>query len=200
MGRLTRITYPADDVRSWHDTTQGFVRVGTAEYGIAAGHWRQTVATGYRRTVTYYDALWRPVLTREYDTSDEAGTKRFVATSYDPAGNVSDSAYPVAAAPVMAGGAWSLPGVHSTFDALGRVTTVTQDSELGPLTTTTQYLTGFQRRTIDPRNNSTTEQFVAYDQPSFEQPTQIDAPEATRTTITRDVFGKPTAIARGVTP
>jgi hypothetical protein len=94
----------------------------------------------------------------------------------------------------------TLPGVHSSFDALGRVTAVAQDSELGPLTTTTQYLSGFQRRTTDPRGNSTTEQFAAYDQPSFDQPTQIDAPEDTRTTITRDIFGKPTAIARGATP
>jgi YD repeat-containing protein len=259
MGRLARIVYPAEDQRSWHDTTMGFVRVGAMEYGIPAGHWRRTVANGYQRTVTYYDALWRPVLTREYDTSDEAATDRYVAMSYDAAGHQDYTAYAMAEAPTMTDGCWSnggtqgllptdpggpgdpggggdtgggdtgggdtggggtggdgtgggstgstggpaissLPGVHTTYDALGRVTRVEQDSELGLLTTATQYLSGFQRRTIDPRNNSTTEQFVAYDQPDFEQPTQIDAPEATRTAIDRDIFGKPTAIVRGVAP
>lgn len=38
MGRLTRIIYPTDDQRSWHDTTMGFVRIGAIEYGIPAGH------------------------------------------------------------------------------------------------------------------------------------------------------------------
>ena len=38
--------------------------------------------------------------------------------------------------------------MHSTFDALDRIKTVSQNSELGLLTTTTDYLTGFQTRQL----------------------------------------------------
>jgi hypothetical protein len=193
MGRINLITYPTGDSIPWNATTIAFVPVAIAEYGIAANHWRQTVSTGNGNKVTYYDALWRPLLVREYDAGNLAATQRFTKTTYDADGRVTFSSYSSASSSPTT-------GVWTEYDPLGRMTTVTQDSELGPLTTTTQYLSGFQRRTIDPRNHSTTEQFVTYDQPSFDQPTQIDAPEDTRTTITRDIFGKPAAIARGATP
>jgi YD repeat-containing protein len=193
MGRINRITYPVGDTTVWTDTTITFVPVGSAEYGIAANHWRQTVSTGNGRKVTYYDALWRPVLMREYDTADVAGTSRFTATAYDAMGRVTFASYPsTSSSPTT--------GVWTEYDPLGRVTSVTQDSEPSPLVTTTAYLSGFQTRVTDPRGNATTTQFMAYDQPSFDQPTQIDAPEDTRTVIDRDPFGKPTAITRGATP
>jgi hypothetical protein len=44
--------------------------------------------------------------------------------------------------------------------------------------------------------NVTTETFRTYDQPSFDMPTQIDAPENLRTTIVRDRFGKPLSVTR----
>src|SRR5690606_22531760 len=141
MGRIKKITQPSEtgagvcDTSAWNATNISFVAVGSSEYGIAAGHWRQTVSTGDARKRTYYDALWRPVLVREYDTTDAAGTSRFNATAYDGQGRVVHTAYPVATGPTMSNGAWSLPGVRTTYDALGRVTTVTQDSELGVLTT-----------------------------------------------------------------
>jgi len=203
MGRIKKITHPSEtsagvcDTSAWNATTISFAPMTSAAYGIPAGHWRQTVSTGNARKLTYYDALWRPVLVREYDTADVAGTSRFNATAYDGQGRVVHTAYPVATGPTMSNGAWSLPGVRTTYDALGRVTTVKQDSELGVLTTTTAYLSGFKRRTTDPKGNVTTEQFQAFDAPSYETPVQIDAPENTRTTIVRDVFGKPTAIQRG---
>lgn len=203
MGRIKKITYPSEasagvcDTNTWSSVKTSFVPVSNAEYGIAAGHWRQTVSTGNARNVTYFDALWRPVLVREYDTADVAGTSRFNATAYDAYGRAVHAIYPVAAGPTMSNGSWSLPGVRTTYDALGRVTAVKQDSELGVLTTTTQYLAGFKRQTTDPKDNVTTEQFQAFDMPSYDTPVQIDAPENTRTTIVRDVFGKPTSIQRG---
>jgi hypothetical protein len=200
MGRVNKITYPTGDSTTWTATTITFAPITSAEYGIAANHWRQTTSTGNGRKVTYYDALWRPVLTREYDAGNVAATDRYTAMAYEPGGHVSDSIYPVATAPTMINGTWSLPGIHTAYDALARVTSITQDSELGPLVTTTAYLTGFQTRVTDPRGNATTTRFVAYDQPSYDQPTQIDASEDTRTTILRDPFGKPTAITRGATP
>ena len=61
MGRLASIAYPSGDSTVWNTTTQVFQPVNVAEYGIPAGHWRQTVSTGNARKLTYYDALWRPL-------------------------------------------------------------------------------------------------------------------------------------------
>jgi YD repeat-containing protein len=206
MGRISQVTYPAGDTVAWAPTTSVFEPVAGAEYGIAAGHWRQTVSTGNARKLTYFDALWRPLLVREYDSANVAGTDRYAATAYDNASRVADAAYPLGTAPTLASdGTWRVSGVRpngvrTSYDALGRPTSVVQDSELGLLTTTTQYLTGFQRRTTDARGHATTESFMAWDTPDDALPVQVDAPEAVRTTIARDAFGKPTAITRGATP
>jgi YD repeat-containing protein len=205
MGRITQVTYPASDSTAWNTTTSVFAPVASAENGIAAGHWRETISTGNARKVTLFDALWRPVLVREYDSGNAAGTDRYVATAYDKAGRVVDASYPLgtaASALTLASDAtWQLgggrpSGVRTGYDALGRPTSVQQDSELGALTTTTEYLNGFQRRTTDARGNATTERFMAWDSPGFDLPVQIDAPEHQRTLIPRDIFGKPTAITR----
>lgn len=203
LGRITQVTFPAGDSVTWASTTSIFELVASAENGIAGGHWRETVSTGNARKVTLFDALWRPVLVREYDNANVAGTDRYMATAYDRAGRVADSSYPLAAAPTMqADGTWksgaSRPnGVRTGYDALGRPTGTQQDSELGVLTTTTEYLAGFQRRVTDARLHATTETFMAWDIPSFDLPIRIDAPENQTTTITRDIFGKPTSITRG---
>lgn len=86
MGRMSLVDYPDGDTVDWASTTTQFAQVGGAEYGIPAGHWRQTVSTGNARKVTYYDALWRPLLVREYDAGNEAGTQRASVTAYDTEG------------------------------------------------------------------------------------------------------------------
>jgi YD repeat-containing protein len=206
MGRITQVTYPAGDSVAWAPTTSTFAPVASAENGVAAGHWRQTVSTGNACKVTLFDALWRPVLVREYDAGDVASTDHYVATAYDKAGRVADASYPLATAPTLtSSGTWLLGstrpnGVRTSYDDIGRPTAVQQDSELGVLTTTTDYPTGFMRRTTDARGKVTTEQFMAWDAPSFDWPVRIDAPEEQTTLISRDVFGKPVAITRGSTP
>jgi hypothetical protein len=214
MGRIKKVIYPTADSQTWESTTSTFAPVATAENGVAAGHWRETVSTGTGNTrkVTLFDALWRPVLVREYDSGNVAGTDRYVATAYDRAGRVIDASYPVGSAgsaltlaTTTTSATWQLGGVRpngvrTTYDALGRPTLVQQDSELGVLGTSTAYLTNFQRQVTDARNNVTTEQFMAWDNPTFDLPVQIDAPEGQRTTIVRDTFGKPVSITRGATP
>jgi YD repeat-containing protein len=206
MGRITQVTYPAGDSVAWAPTTSSFAPVGSVENGIAAGHWKQTVHTGNAYKVTLFDALWRPVLTREYDAANVAGTDRYVATAYDKAGRVADVSYPLGAAAsalaLTSAATWQLggarpAGVRTGYDAIGRPTIVQQDSELGVLTTETQYLSGFMRRTTDARGNATTEQFMARGTPTFDSPVRIDAPESQVTLIGRDTFGKPTTITRG---
>ncbi|RYG97541.1 MAG: hypothetical protein EON58_09505, partial [Alphaproteobacteria bacterium] len=67
VGRLNLTTYTSEttsgvcDTSKWLSTSRAFVPVASVEYGIAAGHWRETVTTGNAVKVAYYDAMWRPL-------------------------------------------------------------------------------------------------------------------------------------------
>lgn len=205
MGRLTSITHPSEstagvcDTSTWTITTQTFAPVAAAEYGLPAGHWKQTVSTGNARKVTYFDALWRPVVDEAYDNANPAATRGITVKRYDVSGRLAFQSYPLGSLVSYADTA--LTGTTTTYDALDRATRIEQHSELGPLVTTTEYLSGFKRRTTNPRQAVTTESFHAFDVPTYDLPVQIDAAEGTpdqvRTVITRDVFGKPLDVARG---
>ncbi len=188
MGQLTTATYPTADSTAWNTTTQSFAQIQASEYGIPAGHWRQVVTTGTGEKVNYFDALWRPVVVRERDTANSQST-RFVRYGYDHDGRVTFASYPSAVDNPT-------KGVRTAYDALGRQTLVTQDSELGALTTKTEFLTGFRTRITNPRGKQTVTGFMAFDQPSTDWPVSITHPEGVFTDISRDVFGKPTVITR----
>jgi YD repeat-containing protein len=189
-GRLASTSYPSDGAPA-NPTTQVFEPIGMAEFGLAAGHWRQTVSTGNARKVAYYDSLWRPIVTREYDNGNETATKRFRRFAYDHEGRTTFASYP-GTTDSLATGSWT------SYDALGRETSVGQDTELTPSVqvATTAYLSGFKTRTTDPRGGVKITSFKAYDQPSYDLPIKIEAAEGTITEINRDDFGKPTAITR----
>ncbi|MBL8279602.1 MAG: RHS repeat protein [Pelomonas sp.] len=192
MGRLSSITPPG----GFTGTSLVFAPQSVAAYGLPAGHWRQTVTKGAAVTTTYFDGFWRPVMTRTSDTGNEAGTRRVVARQFDYGGRTTYESYPqrditsVSSTPT---------GTRTTYDALGRVTQVRADSELGVLTTSTSYLGGFKTQVTNPRNKVTTQTFWALDDPSKAQLAGITAPEGVTLTIARDAFGKPTAITRGGT-
>ncbi|WP_337244670.1 wall-associated protein [Luteimonas sp. gir] len=188
MGRISGIAYPSSSGGvAWHRTTQTFQQVGSAEYGIPAGHWRQAVSRGNARKLTYFDALWRPLLVREYDATNEAGTQRFQRYAYDHAGRTTFASYP---------GAVSHPatGTWTEYDPLGRVTSVSDDSENGLLTTRTEYLGGLLTRATSPKGTQTLTRYQAWDEPSYDLPIIIDQaagrPEQSSLDIERDVFGK----------
>ncbi|MEZ0469088.1 polymorphic toxin type 10 domain-containing protein [Luteimonas salinilitoris] len=189
MGRLSRITYPTSDTVAWNPTTISFAKSATGVYGIAAGHWRQIIANGDSRKVTYFDALWRPLVVREYDNTKIAATERFIRYAYDHEGRVTFASYPSASYNPTA-------GTRTVYDALGRQTLVTQSSELGLLKTTTEYLAGFQTRVTDPRGNQTHYRYLAWDQPTTDFITRIIQPEGAYTYFGRDAFGKPLYITR----
>ena len=185
MGRLGGITYPSEasagvcDASTWTAMTRSFVPVAAVEYGIAAGHWRETVTTGNATKITYYDGMWRPLLVREYDAGNQAATQRFTKTAYDADGRVSFAAYPVSTLTYAAQQAGD-KGVTTGYDALGRVTSVSQDTELTPSlqVTTTTYNTGFTTTVTNPRGYATTTSYLTYDQPSTDWPLVITAPVA----------------------
>ena len=195
MGRVSQVTYPSEattgvcDSSAWSPTTLVFEPVSGTEYGLPGGHWRQTVATGAGNRVTYFDAMWQPLLVREFDAGNVTGTQRFTRFTYDANGQPTFASYPsTSSSPTT--------GTWTGYDALGRTTSVSIDSDSGPLSTLTTYLSGHRTQTTDPRGLQTTTSFQAYDQPSYDRPTLIVAPEDTRTTINRDVFGKPRSITR----
>jgi YD repeat-containing protein len=192
LGRLAKITPPTGDSIAWNATDRSFVPVSSSEYGLPAGHWKQTVSTGNGRTTTYYDGRWQPVLTLTEDTGN-AATQSFTVRRFDALGRETFSAYPVASLSTVDD---PLLGVLTTYDALGRVILSEQDSELGVLTTTTEYLTGFQTRVTDPRNQQTTTSYQVFDVPSLDAPVGLTAPEGVSTAIARDGFGKALTVTR----
>lgn len=189
MGRIASIDWPANDSVAWTRTTQTFSAVNGDEYGIPAGHWRQSTVTGNARKNTYFDAFWRPLVTEEYDNAARSATQRFQRFAYDEAGRQVFASHWGTSATLNAGN-WT------TYDALGRQRSVSVDSESGLLTTLTDYPGGGQMKVTDARGNITTTRFQAFGAPSTDAPTFISHPEGAVTEITRDVFGKPRSIVR----
>jgi YD repeat-containing protein len=193
MGRLMSITPPGGDAVGYNATTLSFQAVPSAEYGLPAGHWRQTVTTGGANTVKYFDGLWRPVLSLTYDAANVAGTSSMVQMRYDADSRKRFASYPQRGITAFDA---AVPGTAWQYDALGRVELQTQDSELGPLYTQTAYLDGLLRRVTNPRGFVTTSAFQAFDTPTEDAITAIAAPEGVSVAISRDVFGKPLSITR----
>ncbi|RDZ27085.1 RHS repeat domain-containing protein [Lysobacter silvisoli] len=203
MGRINRITPPAGDEVAWNATSAVFEQVGTDEYGLGAGHWRQVSTTGNYRKTVFFDALWRPVAEQEDDAADNAGTLRWSAKRYDHDGREVFASYP--RNPHVDG--WvnfsdaGLKGNHTVYDVLDRPIRNLQDAQGGQLTRVTDYLPGFRRLTTDARGTKTVESFQVYGQPSYDQPAiveaAVDSADAARTTIVRDVLGNTKQIVRG---
>lgn len=193
LGRLARIVRPAGDPVAWNDTVLSFTPVGSAEVGLPSGHWKQTVTTGSATTVTYMDGLWRPVFMQTYDANNINGTSKAIVRGYDHNGRTTFESYAQRSATAYTD---RPAGSYTEFDALGRVTQVRADSELGTLTTAIEYLAGFQKRVTNPRGYASTTSYQAFDQPTEGSAVTISAPQSLTLSIARDVFGKPTAITR----
>ncbi|PKO86848.1 MAG: hypothetical protein CVU16_16550, partial [Betaproteobacteria bacterium HGW-Betaproteobacteria-10] len=77
MGRLVSLSIPG-----WTPTSFSFVPVASTEFGLPAGHWRLTEATGTYKKSTYFDGRFRPLLTLEEDTAN-AASKRYSTRAFD---------------------------------------------------------------------------------------------------------------------
>lgn len=199
MGRLSSVTPPGGDATAWNAYALPMVQVASDEYGLAAGHWRQTVSNGasgagFGYSVTYYDALWRPVLNKVYDGNDEENTRSVVLRRYDHNGNTTFESYPQRNISTIYD---TLDGRSTSYDALGRVTQVVADSELNDLTTTISYDSNFKKTVTNPRGGVVTTSYQTFDAPSEQAITGIAESYNLATTIVRDVFGKPLSITRG---
>ncbi|OOG43518.1 hypothetical protein [Rhodanobacter sp. C05] len=192
VGWPQTISYPTGDEVAWNTKNYNFTYVTTAERGIPAGHWRRTVSTGNGTDVTYFDAMLRPLLS---DTSiaGTAGSDISTANSYDPRGLATFTSYPVSGTPDLSA---ITVGTHKAYDALQRLTTSQQDSELGTLTTSTAYLSGAGMQVTDPKGNVTTTRGQVFDEPSYDKPILVQAPAGVTQTITRDYYGSPLSITQ----
>ena len=194
MGRLASIVYPTGDSTAWNTEYFYFTPISHDEHGLAPGHWTLRRRLGDRHVNTYFDAMWRPVLEESLDYADIGGTLSQVVKRYDHDGKVIFQSYPKRGVDRPN----ESQGVHTIYDALGRVTSVSQDSELSPslLTTTTEYLAGFMTRVTNPRGKQSLTIYQAFDQPAYGSPAGIDHPEGASTEIYRDPHGKVTALRR----
>lgn len=196
IGRLKQIDYPSASP-AWNATTLTFARETTPELNNVQ-HWVQTVNQGAARTRTYYDALWRPVLTKRFDTGTESDTRRMTLTQYDGTGRVRFESYPQRQITSVTENPRP-PGIETTYDALGRVATTVAGSELGLLTTRVAYLTdlgGFRKRVTNPRSFRTITTFQAFDEPVEDAPVKVLLPDDGEILTYRDVLGKPVQLTQ----
>lgn len=94
MGRVSRITYPANDTVAWQDSVRQFGPVNADEYGLPPGHWREVTQAGSYKKTVYYDALWHPVMEQEDDESRPETTTRWRMRCYDSRGREIFASYP----------------------------------------------------------------------------------------------------------
>ena len=192
VGRISGISYPTGDEVAWSPESFTYSFVTSAERGLAANHWKRTTTTGGATTVTYFDAMLRPVLSdSELGSTVQAST----LTTYDAKGQKLFSAYPSATALTFTQSP-TIAGSTTTYDALERATQVQQTSELGTLTTSTAYLSGARQQVTDPKGNITTISYQVFDEPSYSAVIQVQAPTGITQAIARDVYGNPQSITQ----
>lgn len=189
MGRITEIDYPTGDSVAWYAKQFVYDYVPTAERGVAAGHWRRTTTLGNAKTLTYFDAELRPVLSDVSNGSDHTTT----VTAYDWKGQTAFASYPVSGQPDVSS---VTMGAHHAYDTLGRLTQTQEDSELGTLTTVTTYPGNASEQVTDPKQKVTTTYYQVFDEPAYKDPIQVNAPAGISQSITRDLYGNPTAITQ----
>lgn len=189
MGRVSRVDRPLGN-----PTFQAFVQIWNVELGLPPGHWRQAIINGQSFVLRYFDAQWRVRVTQKMDVDDMANTMSFVETRYDAKGRKSFESYPLRSFTQVDDP--STKGKSFEYDAMDRPTVQRADSELGVLTTTTQYLSPFRKQVINPRGFSTFYSYQAFDTPSEDHIKSIDAADGSQTVIDRDQFAAARFIER----
>ena len=193
IGRVQDITYPAGDSVAWAPKHFAYSFQTAAVQGVPANHWARTVNQGAKVRTTYFDAMMRPILEVDYRAGDGA-LAISSSTDYDWRGNKTFQSYPVDGAPALLS---ITDGISTGYDALGRVSSTVQTSELGNLTTTTTYLNGARLQVTDPKGGMTTTSYQVFDQPSYDAVIRVEAPEGVVQSIARDLFGNPWSITQG---
>jgi RHS repeat-associated protein len=193
IGRLSSITYPSGDSVNYSNTIQTFTQSTSAEFGLGANHWRQTIVKGNAVTLNLYDARWRKVFSQTYDSTNQAATLKQKVYQYDEYNNNVFESYPTKSIATVGD---TPPGTRRAYDALGRIVSTQSDSELGTLTSTQTYLTNFLTQITDANQNVTTVGYQVFDEPDETFVVSIQKPEGANVSIARDGFGKPVSVTR----
>jgi YD repeat-containing protein len=171
MGRIKSIIYPSEatlgvcDSSRWSPASFSFQQINVDEHGLPPGHWRASHYEGNRHINSYYDAMWRPVLEETLDYADIAGTLSQVVKKYDNSGHLIFQSYPTRNVGNFAD---ITQGARAFYDGLDRAMKTEQDSELGVLSATIEYLSGLRTRVTNAREQVFTTSFMAFDQPDYE--------------------------------
>jgi RHS repeat-associated protein len=197
MGRMSKLLYPTGDTNAWLPTNFKFhqnlpTEAANLPTGVSVGQWRYSTWNSRVAKVTYFDGMLRPIVEQEWDWANGPGTIRHTHYRYDTMGRKIFQSYPYSGGVTDVN---TLTGTRFEYDALGRITKSIQDSELGPLATTTEYLSGFQTKTTNPRGVVTRQGYQVFDTPDTSRPVFTvhaeGTPESKISDTGRDVFGKP---------
>ena len=197
MGRLASTTYPDEPGFLWNVASSSFKQLTASDWmppGVTSGQWVQILKNGTYRKDTYYDGLWRPVLTHEYDEVNKPGTLRSQSTIFNIGAKVAFQSFTSSELIPAALGTWSF------YDATGRIKEVRVDSELGSqLITKTQYESGFKTRVTNPRGYQTVLEYQVFDVPATDALTGITRSAGADTSVTeihRNNLGLPLRIRK----
>lgn len=178
-GRLSGMTWPARDTVAWAPKIITYIQLTSTELGFPTGSWRMRLNEGNHQRSVYYDARLNPVLTEEKDTA--TGATRYVFRRYDFDGRVTFESYPSTSSSPIA-------GITTTYDTLGRSRLIqTHD---GVTLSKIDYLFGNRKQVMDASRNVTTTSYQGFDQPAYDKPLVIAAPESQTTSYNRNVFGE----------
>ncbi|WP_273455134.1 RHS repeat domain-containing protein [Nevskia ramosa] len=185
LGRLASITYPTGDSVAWTNPVYTYVQLTSPELGFPAGSWRsRKVAGSFQRSV-YHDAQLRPTLIEERDTA--TGQNYYVRNAYDAEGQKTFGSYRSTSSAAST-------GINTQYDALGRL--ILRQTTDGITLETVSYPAGNRKQTTDADNKTTLIQYQSFDEPDYNRPVKITAPENQNTTIARDRFGKVTSVTQ----
>jgi RHS repeat-associated protein len=186
VGRLTGIDYCNP---YWNDTTISYATLSTNDGlpNVETGMFKQTISKGNLRRLVYYDAMYRPIIEKSWDTTDPTNS-RFNKYAYDVFNRDTFQGFPATSSN-------SSFGVVKTYDALGRLKTLDDNTTAGIITYS--YLSGNRVSVNDNKGNVTTTTYHAYGNPEQSKPTLISSPEGIITALTYSNQGLVTHIAQG---
>jgi RHS repeat-associated protein len=155
--------------------------------GVFEGMLKQTTTRGGYKKVSYLDHFYQPVLTHEQDTND-ALSLRYTRAEFNSDGAVLYQSKP--------DDSHTTPyGVHSSYDSLGRVTSVNDNTLSGSITYL--YQSGNKVQVNDNEGNVTSTTYQSYGSPDQSAATKIASPEGVTTNMVYDIFGKVVSIEQG---
>lgn len=177
LGRVTAID-PADS--RWSDTSISYS--SDSQNRVL----QQLYKGNYRKTVTM-DALLRPILSKEWDAANEAGTVKYVNQQFNAYNKATFSSVP------SSNSAESF-GSSTTYDGLQRVVRQTNTAN-GDVSTS--YEVGNIIKTTNGRNYTTSTSYLAFGSPATELVSRIVQPEGVDTSIDYNLLNLPISISQG---